>query len=384
MTRSILLLTSSFPPVIGGISSMMYEIARSLPSDAIQVVGLPTPGWKKFDIQQNFPVHRLNVPESWNSFSHQFKFLAPFYLESLLLRRHVRFIICDKAHHTYMIPAWLMYLLRGIPYGVFIHGRDVFYPQVRWYRGLFNHILYSAHSVFANSHATAEVVRSLGIRPERIHIIHPIINPSELITKYQPELLRNTFGLEGKKIILTVAHLRELKGIDTIISTMPKILSAIPEAHYLIVGEGPYEAELRAMVDQLELNNNVTFIGSKPHCEIADFFALCDVFAMVSRDTFERGELASFGESFGIVYLEANYLGKPVVAGLTGGVPDAVLHGQTGLLVDSKNPLRVADAIIHLLRNPDLAKQLGENGKRRVLTEFTGEVTAKMLLELLP
>lgn len=165
---------------------------------------------------------------------------------------------------------------------------------------------------------------------------------------------------------------------------MPKILSVIPESHYLIVGDGPYKEELLKIVDQLDLNANVTFAGPKPHCEIADYFALCDVFAMVSRDTSKKGELTGFGESFGIVYLEANSFGKPVVAGRSGGVPDAVLHGQTGLLVDPYSPVEATEAILYLLCNPDQAKRLGETGKKRALTEFTGKVAAEKLLALLP
>lgn len=100
---------------------------------------------------------------------------------------------------------------------------------------------------------------------------------------------------------------------------------------------------------------------------------------MVSRRLSKLGDM----EGFGIVYLEANLLGKPVVAGRFGGAVDAVLHEKTGLLVDPENTRELSAAIIRLFRNPSLARRLGENGKARVLSQFSSAATAQKVLKCL-
>jgi phosphatidylinositol alpha-1,6-mannosyltransferase len=163
------------------------------------------------------------------------------------------------------------------------------------------------------------------------------------------------------------------------IEALPLVLEAFPKTTYLIVGEGPQGSHLRTLVKTLGLEDNVIFVGQVKEDELGAYYAACDVFAMVSRDIPEKGDV----EGFGIVYLEANLFGKPVVAGRSGGVPDAVLNEQTGLLVNPHDPQEVASAIVRLLRDPELAERLGTNGRNRVRDEFTGSAAADKLLRAL-
>jgi len=173
--------------------------------------------------------------------------------------------------------------------------------------------------------------------------------------------------LGNKKCIVTIGRLVERKGHDIVLKAMTQILQQIPDLHYLIVGSGPNEISLKKQVSNMGLEKYVTFTGRVPDDEIGAYYELCDIFVMISREIPEKGDL----EGFGIVYLEANYFGKPVVAGRSGGVEDAVVHNKTGLLVDPTKSDEVANAIITLLSNSNFAKTLGNTGKTRVINEFS-------------
>ena len=175
------------------------------------------------------------------------------------------------------------------------------------------------------------------------------------------------------KIILTVGRLVERKGHDAVIKALPFVLKEFPDLKYKIVGKGPMDKKLREIAKIENVNGYVEFCGEVDN--IADFYANCDVLVMPSRFIEKKGDV----EGFGLVFLEANYFGKPVIAGKSGGVFDAVIDGVTGLLVDPESPEEIANAIIELLENPELARKLGEQGRKRVLEEFTWERAARII-----
>jgi phosphatidylinositol alpha-1,6-mannosyltransferase len=377
--NKIVLITGNFPPETGGISHYLYEIVRHIPGEQVDVVGLPTPGSKTFDTHQGFCVRRLSLPRRWGAASPAFKFLAPFYLAHLLKKRGAGFVLCGQAHHTLMLPAWLNWRFTGTPYGLFSYGQDLLKPQTRRYKRLFNFLLSEARLVFGDSRAATDIAQTLGLPADRLCVLNPSIDPAQLQGRFSAEEVRKRHSLENKRCILTVGRLVERKGHDTVIGALPVILKAIPEAHYLIVGKGPHEAVLRRLVEELHLEVHVTFAGYIPDDELPGYYQACDVFAMISRELPHMGDI----EGFGIVYLEANYFGKPVVAGRSGGIPDAVIPGKTGTLVDPADPKETAKAIIELLLDEALARKMGQIGKERVLREFSSAAAAeKMLTEL--
>ena len=377
--NGVALLTSNFPPNVGGIASMLYDIARCFPPEKMEVVGLPVAGWRVFDAQQHFSIRRLRIPQEWGSFSPQYKWLAPYYFSELVKGRVPSYVLCGAAHHTLVLPAMLLHALNGTPFGVFAYGSDILGPQRRAYKTLFNSMIRSAESVFVISQFTRDKAIGMGLESEKVHVIHPTVDPYRLAARVPPKSLKNRLHLDGKRVILTVGSLVERKGHDVVIRALPEILTHIPEAHYVIVGTGPREGYLRELVRDLLLGSRVTFVGLVPERDLGSYYAACDVFAMISREIPGRGD----AEGFGIVYLEANLFGKPVVAGRSGGVQDAVCDGLTGILVDPQEPADVAKAIVGLLRTPGLAKRLGERGRRRAVEEFDGKVASQKLLALL-
>ena len=363
----IVILAGDFPPIQGGISTYLHNLASNFSPDDVEVICLPSPGSSDYDRIQKYGTRRLSIPELWGPDSKQFKYLSPFYFREITKISRIDYILCGQAHHTLLLPAWLTFKTRGIPYGVIAHGNDVSSLQAGFVRRAVIPLLRSAQAVLANSQRTSLLVKNLQVDPSRTHVIHPVVDTGMREGIIPSDSIRNKYSLQGKKCLLTVSRLVERKGCDTVIKAMPEILSKVPDAHYVIVGAGPYENELKQLVRSLEMDSHVTFAGFVE--DITPFFDVCDVFVMISREIPDKSDL----EGFGLVFLEANLFGKPVVAGRSGGVVDAVLDGQTGLLVDPGKPLEVAEAVTRLLLDKSLSKQLGDIGRIRVLQQFSGE-----------
>jgi phosphatidylinositol alpha-1,6-mannosyltransferase len=191
--------------------------------------------------------------------------------------------------------------------------------------------------------------------------------------------LRRELGLDEKKVIVSVGRLVHRKGQDHLIASMPEILAKVPNAHLLIVGRGPYLEHLAKLVAVNKVENHVSFIGRVQYAELPRFICAGDVFAMPSRSRFAGLEV----EGLGIVYLEASACGLPVVAGNSGGAPDAVVEGITGLVVDGTNNSQIADAVITLLTNPQKCKEMGDAGQAWIKENWRWEIWSKRFNELL-
>jgi len=177
--------------------------------------------------------------------------------------------------------------------------------------------------------------------------------------------LRAELGLTSKRVIVSVGRLVHRKGQDRLIQAMPQILRSIPNAHLLLVGRGPYREKLENFAREAGVSQNVTFIGRIAYQQLPEYFRVGDIFAMPSRSRFRGLEV----EGLGIVYLEASACGLPVIAGNSGGAPDAVLEGETGLVVDGTDVDAIAHAAIDLLGDPQKSESMGLAG-RNWITKF--------------
>ena len=191
--------------------------------------------------------------------------------------------------------------------------------------------------------------------------------------------LRKELNLEGKKVIVSVGRLVHRKGQDHLIEAMPQILESVPEAHLLMIGKGPYLEHLAKLVAINKLENNVSFIGRIQYAELPRFICAGDIFAMPSRSRLAGLEV----EGLGIVYLEASSCGLPVIAGSSGGAPDAVIDGVTGFVVDGTDNQQIAKAAIELLNNPEKAKEMGAAGRQWIIDNWRWEIWSTRFNELL-
>ncbi|MGW3205148.1 glycosyltransferase family 4 protein [Streptomyces sp. NPDC001135] len=191
--------------------------------------------------------------------------------------------------------------------------------------------------------------------------------------------IRARLGLTDRPVVVCVSRLVPRKGQDTLIRAMPRILAAEPDTVLLIVGGGPYERDLRRMAAETGVGGSVRFTGAVPWSELPAHYGAGDVFAMPCRT--RRGGLDV--EGLGIVYLEASATGLPVVAGDSGGAPDAVLDGETGWVVRGGSPEEAADRIVPLLADPGLRRRMGERGRQWVEEKWRWDLLAERLKALL-
>jgi phosphatidylinositol alpha-1,6-mannosyltransferase len=276
---------------------------------------------------------------------------------------------------------WILSFFRSFKYAVFLHGMDFSYalkkPRKRFLSGL---ILKRADKIIcANSYVARQVREFYPVGQKQIIIVNPGV--SALVPEIKTtisENLKSRYNLTGKTVLLTLGRLVRRKGVDYTI----KAVEAIPEPLldnliYFVIGAGPEEEALHRLVPP-RFAAQIIFLGG----ELSDdekwaWLNLCDIFIMPSRDI--DGDF----EGFGIVYLEANLCGRPVIAGDSGGVRDAVIDGYNGLLVDPEDVSDIKRAIMELATDADRRQQLGEQGRARVQKEFSwDEQTARLIAGL--
>ena len=191
--------------------------------------------------------------------------------------------------------------------------------------------------------------------------------------------LRQSLGLTEKKVIVSVGRLVHRKGQDHLIQSLPEILNSVADAHLLLVGDGPYRDHLQKLVKRHNLESAVTFIGRIQYKDLPMYLCAGDIFAMPSRSRLMGLEV----EGLGIVYLEASACGLPVLAGNSGGAPDAVLLNKTGLVVDGTDNKQIAKAAIELLTNVESSQRMGLAGRQWIIDNWRWEIWSKDFEDLL-
>jgi phosphatidylinositol alpha-1,6-mannosyltransferase len=193
------------------------------------------------------------------------------------------------------------------------------------------------------------------------------------------ETLRQELGLENKKLIVSVGRLVHRKGQDKLLESLAIVRQSIPNAHVLLVGEGPYQRRLEEIAINEGVRDSVTFIGRVQFAFLPRYIRSADLFAMPSRSRFGGLEV----EGLGIVYLEASACGIPVIGGMSGGAPDAVIDGVTGLVVDGTNKTDIADSIVKILSNPELGNTMGAAGRKWIVEQWAWEYWSRKFQEVL-
>ena len=191
--------------------------------------------------------------------------------------------------------------------------------------------------------------------------------------------LRAELGLADKSVIISVGRLVHRKGQDKLIAALPAIKVEVPNVHLVLVGVGPHQDYLEKLASKLNVSDCITFIGRINYAELPTYICLGDIFAMPSRSRFFGLEV----EGLGIVYLEASACGLPVVGGKSGGAPDAVLIGETGLVVDGTKPAEIAGACIELLNNPELCALMGAAGRAWIIENWRWDIWSTKYAALL-
>ena len=223
-----------------------------------------------------------------------------------------------------------------------------------------------AAALIANSHNTARLLQALGNSPRKIHVVHPAVDSE----RFSPDVagsteLRRSLARENELLLLSVGRLQVRKGHDLVLKALAGMPVDAPKIRYIVAGCGDDASRLQALTAELGLRNQVEFVGVVPADALPSYYAAADIFVHPNR---VEGE--DF-EGFGIVFLEAAASGIPVIGGRSGGVPEAVEDGKTGMLVGGTDPDELGRAILRLASSSSLRASLGSAARQRVLAHFT-------------
>jgi phosphatidylinositol alpha-1,6-mannosyltransferase len=264
---------------------------------------------------------------------------------------------------------------RDIPYVVGAHGAEYWEALVPGMAGLMRYATSRASRVAVMCSAfVGRTVRTVVRDEVPVSVLYPGADVERFRPDLPGEIVRERLGLSDRPVIACVSRLVPRKGQDVLIRAMPAIRRRVPDAALLIVGGGEYRAELEAMAADAP-RGSVVFSGEVSEEELPLHYAAGDVFAMPCRNRFAGLEV----EGWGNVFLEAAACGKPSVAGDSGGAAEAVVDGETGLVVDGRHMGQVAEAVAGLLADEQRARAMGKAGRARVERSFTWPVIAERL-----
>ncbi|MEV5377774.1 glycosyltransferase family 4 protein [Streptomyces nondiastaticus] len=376
-----LVVTNDFPPRPGGIQAFLHNMALRLDPSGIVVYAST---WKRgqegaeatarFDAEQPFPVVRdrttmlLPTPRVTRRAAD-------------LLREHG----CTSVWFGAAAPLGLMApALRRAGARRLVgttHGHEAGWAQLPASRQLLRRIGEGTDTLtYLGEYTRSRIASALTDEAAaRMVQLPPGVDEKTFHPGSGGDEVRARLGLADRPVVVCVSRLVPRKGQDTLILAMPRILAALPDAVLLIVGGGPYEDDLRKLAAETGVAGAVRFTGAVPWEELPAHYGAGDVFAMPCRT--RRGGLDV--EGLGIVYLEASATGLPVVAGDSGGAPDAVLEGETGYVVKGGSPAQAADRIVTLLRDPELRARMGARGRQWVEEKWRWDLLAERLKELL-
>jgi phosphatidylinositol alpha-1,6-mannosyltransferase len=369
----VLFLTIDFPPVPGGISVYLYNLIRHLPHEKILVLAPRHTEKQSSEDDKFLPILRTRKARRSGIIGKGLLFLD--LLQKTLdvtKTEKIEAIWCLHLTSTGLIGL-LLRLRRAVPFGVFIFGAE--FGKRRALNWLQKIILRKAQKVIVISDFAGKVAVRHGVKMDRITKVTPGVDPSRFRGDINDKKIRHRHNLNGKKIILTISRLAPNKGVDTSIRVVSKMSEIIPDVTYLIGGEGPCQENLNELVGQLNMQDRVIFAGYISDEDLPTYYNTCDVFLLLTREIKEKGSV----EGFGMVFLEANACGKPVVGGRAGGTVEAIIDGETGFLVDPTNEGEILEKLIALLTDENLRQKLGAQGRARVEQVFPWEKKAAEL-----
>jgi phosphatidylinositol alpha-1,6-mannosyltransferase len=392
-----LLLTQEFLPELpGGIANYYYHLSRCL-GGAMSVLTTGGAACADFDAAQSFTVHRTRMPIVPPAFMRDSR--APVlrlprigYIAAaqwLLFYRHARAIAAAEGTdvtllgHLYLAPLGKR-LCRGsdMRFGISLHGGELHrYMEWRAVRRTMLEALNDADFLIVNSEFTRRQYLERGVRDDQTFFK---VNPGVDTSVFHPDAgdpgeVRRRLGLGERPTVISVARLVEWKGHDTVLRALPAIIAEVPEAMYLIVGDGPFRPDLERLVGRLGLGGRVIFAGFVPEPELPAYYRAADLLAVPSREVIEDVPI----EGFGIVYVEAGACGVPVVGGSGGGTDESIEDGVTGFRVDPNDPAAVASAVVRALEDRELAQRMGEAGRQRAVDLYDWKIQADGLRRFL-
>lgn len=376
--KKILFVTNDFGPRSGGIESFVMGLVERLPRDSVTVFTSSQGNTSDYDSKwrQDYGVEVMRDRS---------KMLLPTPRVGRALKKVVHQGNFSVACFGAAAPLGLLApTLRraGIPRIISLtHGHEVWWAKVFPFSWAIHRIGEGLDALtYLGDFTRRSISPALSPKARDAMVrIAPGIDISHFSPDPEPNVLREELGLKEKSVIVCVGRLVPRKGQDRLIQALPLVRRTIPNAHLLFVGEGSYRKKLEELVRENDVKDHVTFVGRVPYTRLPSYFRCGDIFAMPSRSRIGGLEV----EGLGIVYLEASGCGLPVIAGNSGGAPDAVVDGVTGIVVDGTNVHEIASAIVRVLSDPAKKKAMGSVGREWVASGWSWEMWSSKFVQLL-
>jgi phosphatidylinositol alpha-1,6-mannosyltransferase len=372
-----LCITNDFGPRAGGIETFVIGLIERMPRDSVVVYTSNQGDTAEYD-RKWFEKYGVEVIRDKS------KVLLP----TFRVGKQVRKVLHDRGIERVFFGAAapLALLSQGLRKAgasrivALTHGHEVWWAKVWPFNWLLRRIGNGVDVLtYLGSFTQRAISRSLskGAKESMVRIA-PGIDTSHFAPDAKSSQLKRELDLEGKRVIVSVGRLVHRKGQDTLVESLPRILESYPDAHLLFVGVGPHLQHIHKRAVQLGVLASISFVGRVQYQELPRFISVGEIFAMPSRSRLAGLEV----EGLGIVYLEASACGLPVVGGLSGGAPDALLEGETGFAVDGLSPDCVSEAIIKLLDDPEMGKRMGSRGRQWIVDEWEWQHWSKRFNQL--
>lgn len=375
LAGSTAIVTCDYKPLRGGIATYLHQLATAIAAGGgtVEVWAPRFAGADEYDRSQPFVTVRTDairmrgLPDP--------RLVAA--IGDAIRNRRVRRIISGLWLQTGLAAAVAASVWR-VPFFQLCYGIELLdSPRAAGAflkRRLLRTVLSRAAQVWAISRCTESLVKAVAPRSST-RILTPGIELGRFSIRTDPAATRRRWGAAGRPLILTVARLEDYKGIDRTLEALPAVMKECRDVVYVIVGDGIDHDRLGSIIRQRRLGQRAILAGPLPDADVVALYQACDLYVMPSRTTVDPPNV----EGFGISFLEAAACGKPVVGGRSGGIPDAVADGVTGILVDPDDRAAIARAMLALLRDPARARTMGAAGKRMAQARGWDRVGARAI-----
>ena len=372
----VLLVTNDFPPRRGGIQSYLQELVDHLVDGGGHTLTVYAPTWKGSD--------EFDAAAAYEVVRHPTTLMLPEPSVAGRMRRLVERHQAETVWFGAAAPLALMAPLARDAGATRViastHGHEVGWSMLPLARTALRRIGSGTDAVtYVSRYTRARFASAFGPRAALEHLPAGVDTDRFAPDEVARAELRARYRLGDRPVVVCVSRLVPRKGQDMLIRALPAIRQRVPGAALVIVGGGPYRTSLHRLAHSFGVAEDVVFTDGVPGDELPAHHAMADVFAMPCRT---RGAGLDV-EGLGIVYLEASASGVPVVAGRSGGAPETVLDGETGLVVDGWDVGAIAASVSDLLADPERGARMGAAGRRWVVENWQWKTQAARLAELL-
>ncbi|MGN6472558.1 MAG: glycosyltransferase family 4 protein [Mycobacteriales bacterium] len=371
--RRLLIVTNDFPPRPGGIQSFLQGVVSQLDPAEVVVLTSRWRGWEDWDAAVDFTVVR-----------HDTQVLLP----TTSVRRHAVKLFaehqCTDVWFGAAAPLGrLAPALRAAGAQRIVattHGHEAGWAAMPGARSVLRRIVADVDVLtYLGDYTRGRLAPAVGEYADRLQRLTPAVDTALFNPEVDGRVHRAELGWEERPVVVCVSRLRPRKGQDVLVRALPEIRRRAGDVGLMLVGGGPARSRVDGLVKEYGVAEHVEITGSVPFEMLPSYYRAGDVFAMPCRERVGGLDV----EGLGMVFLEAAACGLPVVAGRSGGSVDAVIDGESGLLVNGRDVAGVAAAIAGLLNDKGRATAMGERGREWVVKDWTWEATAARLKTML-